>query len=202
VYKRQRGLGDVYKRQDKTLISHIQELLKLEGDKLFQYQNESKIIGISSTDVNEYIQTKIGKEFTVKDFRSYAANYYFVKTLMNNTKKNAPKNNKIIKKNIKDAIEQTAFHLRHTPSISKKSYVLNFAIEVYQTNPAYFIDAAKDKKSVDDVILELLTQYAEKCGKIEKLPVSKKKKEIDNTSLNKDLSTSIDENTENVNYAQ
>lgn len=154
-----------YTIKDKKIISHIEELMKLEGDKIFQYKINNEIIGITSDDINAYIRKYIGKEFTVKDFRSYASNYYFVKTLMNNTKKNAPKNAKIIKKNIKDAIEQTAFHLRHTPSISKKSYVLNFAIETYQNNPAYFIDAATDNKSVDSVILDLLTKYADKCGK-------------------------------------
>jgi len=165
-----------YTLKDEKIINHIVELMKLspegpEGDdeKVFKYKSEAdNIVGITSTDINKYIQKNMGKEFTVKDFRSYAANYHFIKSLLKETKKRSPKNNKVIKKNIKEAILGTAFHLRHTPSISKKSYVLNFAIELYQENPAYFVDASKGVISsnlINSLILDLLTMYAEKCGK-------------------------------------
>ncbi len=156
-----------YTLKDPEILKHIEELLKIDKDnkdsKLFQYKGSYNFIGLTSTDINNYIQEYMGKEFTIKDFRSYAANYYFIKTLLKETKKNPPNKMKSINKNIKEAITQTAFHLRHTPNISKKSYILGFAIELYKTDPGYFVDSIK--KTVDEVILDLVLKYANKCGK-------------------------------------
>jgi DNA topoisomerase-1 len=150
-----------YTITDSKIIADIEILLKLDGEKLFQYVNDSgKTIGIRSKDINDYIKRYMGKMFTVKDFRSYAANYYFVKSLMKEHSSRSPKNKKAIAKNIKNAIDKTAFQLRHTKAISKKSYILNFAIEMYQENPAY-LDKFSGKK-IDDVLITILKDYEAK----------------------------------------
>jgi DNA topoisomerase-1 len=137
---------------------HLQKLLKLEGEKLFQYIDENDFIRkVSDTDLNHYIQDFMGQNFTIKDFRTYAANYHFIETLLNETKKRTPKNDKVIKKNIINAIKITAHYLRHTKSISKKSYIMNFAIELYKSNPEYFIKRKHDDPT--DVVLEILRLY-------------------------------------------
>lgn len=143
-------------------IKSIKMLMKLEGDPLFQYitvddQGREKIRKISDSDLNKYIQEHMGKEFSIKDFRTYGANLYFIQALLNETKKRTPKNRKVIKKNIVNAIKSTARQLKHTGAVSKKSYVLNFAIELYQNNPEYFI---KNKnKDPTKFLLELLKLY-------------------------------------------
>jgi DNA topoisomerase-1 len=107
--------------------SHLQILQKLEGEKLFQYIDiDNKIKKITDKDLNEYIQTFMGKDFTIKDFRTYAANYHFINFLLNETKKRLPNNDKIMKKNILTSLKKTAKFLKHTKAISKKSYVMNF----------------------------------------------------------------------------
>lgn len=145
--------------------THIKMLLKLEGDKLFQYIDDTDTIRkITDTDLNRYIQDYMGSQFTIKDFRTYAANYYFVKTLLSETRKRTPKNEKIIKKNIINALNTTAHYLRHTRSISKKSYVMNFCIEMYRNDPSYFIQKKYDE--ADDVLLEILQLYKHKILKM------------------------------------
>lgn len=140
------------------LKKHIKLLLKLEGDKLFQYINQdNKIFKVNDTDLNNYIKKNMGSKFTAKDFRTYAANIHFIQALLNETKKRTPKNEKVIKKNLLRALKTTAHYLRHTKAISKKSYVMNFCIELYTTNPEYFI-----KRKYDDpnhVLLDLLKMY-------------------------------------------
>jgi len=147
-----------YTLLNNDIKSHLQILIKLEGDKLFQYiDSENKIKRITDMDLNHYIQEFMGTDFTIKDFRTYAANYHFINYLLNETKKRLPKNDKIKKKNILKSLEKTAKHLKHTKSISKKSYVMNFIIELYMNNSDFFI---KNKYSqTNDVLLDLLKLY-------------------------------------------
>lgn len=131
-----------YSINDAEIAEHIKALIKLTGEHLFQFIDESdnKIKNISSDDLNKYIQDFMGQDFTIKDFRTYAANFIFVKAVLSETKKRTPSNQKVIKKNLKNAIKTTAFYLRHTANISKKSYIMGFCVELYTNNPAYFIE--------------------------------------------------------------
>lgn len=85
----------------------------------------------------------MGKQFTTKDFRTYAANYHVTKNLILETIKNTPVTKKAIATNIKKAIEITAEQLRHTKGISKKSYINNFIILYYDLHPEEFIKIAQ-----------------------------------------------------------
>lgn len=147
-----------YSIEDKTLKDHLKLLLKLEGDKLFQYIDENnKVRKVTDTDLNQYIQTYMGEQFSAKDFRTYAANHYFIKSLLEETKKRSPKSQKVIKKNILTALKRTAFYLRHTKAISKKSYVMNFAIDTYQTDPDYFVQRKNNDPT--DVLIDIIGKY-------------------------------------------
>lgn len=147
-----------YSLYDPTIKSHLQLLLRLEGDKLFQYMDENDVIRrVTDTDLNKYIQEHMGSEFTVKDFRTYAANFHFIQALLNETSKRLPKNQKIIKKNIINSLKITARYLRHTKAISKKSYVMNYCINLYQDEPEYFIKRKYDDP--DEVLLDILKLY-------------------------------------------
>ena len=138
--------------------NHLQILEKLEGDKLFQYIDEdNKVKKITDCDINDYIQEFMGKDFSVKDFRTYAANFHFINSLLTETKKRLPKNEKIKKKNIVKSLKKTAKFLKHTKSISKKSYVMNFIIELYMNNPSYFISKKYD--DTNNILLDLLKLY-------------------------------------------
>ena len=154
--------------KDPELKIHLQLLEKLAGDKLFQYIDtgidantntnaNSKIKKIHDTDLNEYIQLFMGSDFTIKDFRTYAANYHFINSLLEETKKRLPKNDKIKKKNIMKSLKKTAKYLKHTKAISKKSYVMNFIIDLYMTNSDYFVK--RKYESPNDILLDLLKIY-------------------------------------------
>lgn len=163
-----------YSLDNEKLKNHLKLLLKLEGDKLFQYIDENnKVRAVTDTDLNGYIQQWMGPEFTAKDFRTYAANHYFIKALLKETKKRYPKDPKIMKKNILAAIKSTAFYLRHTRAISKKSYVINFAVNLYQNNPDFFVQ--RKEMDPNNVLLEILQLYKKKIIKISRL----KNKKID-----------------------
>lgn len=144
-----------YTIKDKLLVDEIKKLLELSGEKLFQYISENNnIIKVSDTDLNHYIQDYMGKAFSCKDFRTYAANFYFIKALLAETKKRNPKNKKIIKQNLNLAQENTAFYLRHTKAISKKSYTMSIIRDMYNDNPSWFIDN-KNRKPIN-ILIDIL----------------------------------------------
>lgn len=150
-----------YTLDNPDIVKQLIELMKLEGEKLFQYKTESgNIQRVTDVDLNQYIQENMGKEFSCKDFRTYAANFYFIKALLKETKNRNPVNQKIAKKNLSLAQENTAFYLRHTKSISKKSYTMDLIRDMYLTDSQYFIDN-KNKQPLT-VLIDLLKIFKEK----------------------------------------
>lgn len=153
-----------YSLYSPDIRKHLSYLLKLDGVKLFQYIKNSKVRRVTDTDLNRYIKHSMGsKKFSIKDFRTYAANNLFIAALLNETKKRKPKNERTIKKNIMNALKTTAHYLRHTKAISKKSYIMNFCVELYQKNPEYFISRKYDNPN--DILLDLLEIYTKEIIK-------------------------------------
>jgi len=150
-----------YSLDDKILVKELIFLMDLPGEKLFQYKSDnSNIIRVNDVDLNQYIQHHMGKDFTCKDFRTYASNFYFVKALLKQTKLRNPVNKKIIKQNLNLAQENTAHYLKHTKSISKKSYTMGLIRDLYNDNPNYFIEN-KNKQPLT-VLIELLKMFKDK----------------------------------------
>ena len=151
-----------YTIKNEYYIKSIKMLMKLAGDKLFQYittdiNGAEKIMNISDKDLNMYIQENMAPDYSIKDFRTYGANYYFIKSLLRETQRRTPSDRKSIKKNIINAFKSTARQLKHTKSISKKSYVMNFALELYQNNPELFTEHKNEDPN--DFLIVLLKMY-------------------------------------------
>jgi len=157
-----------YTLKNKKLAKHLKLLLKLEGEKLFQYVDSEtdKVRGVTDVDLNSYVQSIMGPKFTIKDFRTYSSNRFFIKALLNETQKRSPKNKKVIKKNIIKALKSVIYYMRHTMTVSKKSYVLHFAINLYQENPEYFVNHVKKQSDPDDVLISILKLYRKKVIRI------------------------------------
>jgi DNA topoisomerase-1 len=147
-----------YTLDDADLVKEIHQLMSLDGEKMFQYKSDANnILRATDVDLNQYIQEKMGKGFSVKDFRTYASNFYFIKSLLKETKNRNPVSKKIIKQNLNLAQENTAHYLRHTKSISKKSYTMGLIRDLYDTDPGYFIEN-KNKQPLT-VLLDLLKKF-------------------------------------------
>jgi DNA topoisomerase-1 len=150
-----------YTLGNKDIVKELIELMKLDGEKMFQYKtSDDNILKVSDIDLNQYIQNVIGKEFSCKDFRTYAANFYFVKALLKETRNRNPTDQKTAKKNLSLAQENTAYYLRHTKSISKKSYTMDLIRDTYMNNSDFFIQS-KNKQPLT-VLIELLKMFKEK----------------------------------------
>ncbi len=96
---------------------------------LFQFVDEDgEVRDVASDDVNEYIREASGGDFTAKDFRTWAGTvlaYRALRALQPGTGERAAK------KNVVEAIRQTADRLGNTPAVARGSYVHPAVLEAY-----------------------------------------------------------------------
>lgn len=105
---------------------------------------------ISGISVNRYLQETMGKEFTCKDFRTYASNILFLKYLCSLPEPNTQKEIKI---NLKNTYDKVAYKLGHTRAVSKNSYIMKLIPEQYIVNPKQFVN--KPPRSIFSKLLRL-----------------------------------------------
>ncbi len=130
---------------DSRCANVIKHLLKLPGGPRLFKTDTLRLV--TSQDLNGYLQATMGKEFTCKDFRTYASNLLFLDSLVK-----IPPSEKITerRKTLRDIFIKTAEKLGHTNTISKKSYVMPVISERYLTNPDFFYH-----KNPRELLLEL-----------------------------------------------
>jgi len=117
---------DVTDRRIARIVSQLQDL---PGQSLFQYvDDEGKVREITSQDVNEYLREISDKDFTAKDFRTWAGTVLAAIALSTagafETKKQA-------KANVKNAIGAVAKILGNTPAICRECYIHPAVVEAY-----------------------------------------------------------------------
>src|SRR5437667_8685688 len=117
---------DVTDRRIARIISNLQDL---PGQSLFQYlDDEGHVRDITSQDVNEYLREITGKDFTAKDFRTWAGTVLAAVAL---GKLGASKTKKLAKANIKHAIGAVAEVLGNTPAVCRQCYIHPAVLEAY-----------------------------------------------------------------------
>jgi len=127
---------------DKLCCDVLKELKKIPGDRLFKTKDLDPIV---SGDMNSYMKNIIGDDFTAKDFRTYAANDLFLKSLV---QKDVPTSASQIKKVVNECFDEVAAELGHSRSICKTSYVMAIIPEKYTEDPTGFV--AKNP-TLDDI---------------------------------------------------
>jgi len=116
---------------DPRLARIVKRCQDIPGYELFQYIDESgERRKIDSTDVNEYLRSISGHDFTAKDFRTWAGTVLAVSALKEAGLSNSARQ---AKKHIVQAIKIVAEQLGNTPAICRKCYVHPLVIESYTT---------------------------------------------------------------------
>lgn len=128
---------------DKRMAKIIQRIRDLPGQELFQYvDDDGTRHAIDSADVNEYLRTITGEDYTAKDFRTWSGTVLAALALREFEQFDSETQ---AKKNIVRAIEAVAEKLGNTPTICRKCYVHPAVLASY----------------LDGTILEALQQETE-----------------------------------------
>ena len=106
--------------KDQRLARIIKRCLELPGQNLFQYLEENgERHSVSSSDVNAYLQTLTGADFTAKDYRTWAGSTLALAVLRELQWESETEAKKHIVEMVKDVSRQ----LGNTPAVCRKCYI-------------------------------------------------------------------------------
>jgi DNA topoisomerase-1 len=115
--------------RNRRLAAIVKRCQDLPGQELFVYQDENgEPHSLTSQDVNDYLHSIAGDEFTAKDFRTWAGTV-LAATALREFKKVTRKNE--AKRNIVTAIEAVARMLGNTPAVCRKCYIHPQILDLY-----------------------------------------------------------------------
>ena len=114
---------------DRRLARLVRRCQELPGQELFQYLDEDgQPHPVESADVNDYLRQITGRDFTAKDFRTWAGTVLAARALQEFEAFDSATQ---AKKNLVRAIEGVAERLGNTPSICRKCYVHPAVLDTY-----------------------------------------------------------------------
>lgn len=114
---------------DPRLAKIVKKCQDLPGQEIFQYFDDAgKQQDVKSEDVNEYLREITGRDFTAKDFRTWAGTVLAAMALQEFEKFDTQTQ---AKRNVLRAIEAVAERLGNTPAICRKCYVHPMLLDAY-----------------------------------------------------------------------
>jgi DNA topoisomerase-1 len=106
----------------------VKRCQEISGQQLFQYIEDGEQKSVTSTDVNEYLRSIAGEEFSAKDFRTWSGTVQAAIELQTFEQFESETQGK---KNIVEAIKRVAQNLGNTPAICRKCYIHPYILESY-----------------------------------------------------------------------
>ena len=132
VFRGKGGKSHTVDVTDGRLARIVMQCQDLPGHELFQYLDaRGRRQTIDSADVNAYLREIAGREFTAKDFRTWAGTVLAASALAVMAEKGARPS----RRQVAHAVKMVAGRLGNTPSICRKCYV-------HPAIPAAFLESA------------------------------------------------------------
>lgn len=143
-FKGKKGVYHEIALKNKKFARIIKQCKAIPGRELFQYYDgNGELKKVDSGQVNQYIKSCAGEEFTTKDFRTWAGTLMMLRIL-----KSSPACEKAsdYQKIIVDAFKQVSYKLGNTVAVCKKHYVHPELVNLYQTEQLTRIFARPEMK--------------------------------------------------------
>ena len=123
------GKEHVVEVEDRRVARIVRACQDLPGQELFQYVDDlGQKHDVGSGDVNDYLREITGRDFTAKDFRTWAGT---VSTASELRRLRPADLEADAKRNVVAAVKATAQGLGNTPAVCRKSYIHPAIIEAY-----------------------------------------------------------------------
>jgi DNA topoisomerase-1 len=114
---------------DADVAAVVQELKRgIQNEELFRFAQNGRTIDVKDRHVNDYIQSIIGKDFTAKDFRTWAGTLLCSIALAMQGQGTSKAERK---RRIRKAIVATAEQLGNTPAVCRSSYICPRLLDEY-----------------------------------------------------------------------
>jgi DNA topoisomerase-1 len=120
-FKGKSGKSHTVSVHDRRLARLVQRLRDLPGQDLFQYlDEEGHPVPVTSADVNEYLRSISGRDFTAKDFRTWSGSLLAAQQL---SASNPFESGEPQKAALRAAISAVAARLGNTAAVCRKAYI-------------------------------------------------------------------------------
>lgn len=130
AFKGKKGVYHTITLKNKKLARIVKACRDIPGKELFQYVNEDGVrSSIDSGMVNDYIQETTGKDFSAKDFRTWAGSLSMLSSFKAIGEAITQADTK---KNIVQALDEVSAKLGNTRAICRKYYVHPSIIKLYE----------------------------------------------------------------------
>jgi DNA topoisomerase-1 len=106
----------------------VETLKKSSRGELFKFDHHGRLCDVKDRHVNEYIQSIIGRDFTAKDFRTWAGTVLCSLTLQ---EFDACASETEAKKNVVAAVKRVSERLGNTPAVCRKAYIHPVVLDAY-----------------------------------------------------------------------
>lgn len=107
--------------KDRRLARIVRKIKCLPGRQLFQYLDEDgQRVVVDSGDVNEYLRSISGGDFTAKDFRTWAGTTLAASSLLEQA---TPSSDRELKSTLVEVVKQVAARLGNRPATCRKYYI-------------------------------------------------------------------------------
>ncbi|HET7433521.1 MAG TPA: DNA topoisomerase IB [Thermoanaerobaculia bacterium] len=110
------------------LVEKLKQLGGGDGEELFKFEQNGRVVDVKDRHVNDYIQSIIGEAFTAKDFRTWAGTLLCSIALAMQGQ-GASKAER--KRKVRKAIVATAEQLGNTPAVCRSSYICPRLVDEY-----------------------------------------------------------------------
>jgi DNA topoisomerase I len=161
-FKGKKGVTQKIGLRNQRLARLVRQCKEIPGKELFQYYDKDGMRRcIDSGMVNQYLREISGKEFTAKDFRTWAGT---VRALCAFRQCGRAETITAARKNIVTVLDDVARHLGNTRTVCKKYYVHPLVIQLYEQGKLHSIlETHKDPKHdllqpEEVVLLKILDQ--------------------------------------------
>lgn len=114
--------------RDPLVAATIKELLKYSNRRVFKYVGaDGKFVNVTRQTINRYIKEVMGRNFSAKDFRTWAGTLVCACALARSLAHNPLDGTALV-----NAIEETATALGNTPAVSRDSYICPAVISSFE----------------------------------------------------------------------
>lgn len=132
IFRGKKGIAHNISIKNKRLAKIVKNCQEIPGKELFQYyDNDGNHKTIDSGMVNAYLREITGKDFTAKDFRTWAGS---VRAITAFSELGVIESATDIKKNMIAVLDYVAEHLGNTRTVCKKYYVHPAILALYESN--------------------------------------------------------------------
>ncbi len=120
--------------QDADAAAVVARLKRLDLTGLFAFESDGRLRDVKDRHVNDYIQSIIGRDYTAKDFRTWAGTLLCSIALAMQGEGTSKTERK---RKVRRAVEATATHLGNTPAVCRSSYICPRLIEEYMAGKPF-----------------------------------------------------------------